>query len=525
MSVGPLRLDDCRCVACSGPNLSGPAAADSNVVLQRAIRCADCGASYDVVWGVPFLGRYEPDDILGLIEIAANIVNRGKFGVTPEVVEQWEENLANYHAAPEKDEFLAANPQANSPFLLNRYGEWQELHSLTSNLDLNGRTVLDVGAGLGFDSHRLSLRGAKVTALEFSPILSEAGAQNFPCIRWIGGFAHALPFQTASFDAVFCNAALHHMRDIPAAIGECLRVLKPGGHLITTCDSFRANNSSEDFELKIFDNDPTVLMGVNERIPRLAEFVSPLLENRERIDVEIFTHTLYNALSNEGGTCTLDTITPWDIDRDIEMLEQRSGSLALKVRLTKPWEKSPVKQTDGILDAGEFAPSLTDESSALAHLAAFIPKSCVNLVFPGKVGTKFEMLNGWRLPQGGKSFRIAYRRGRWFLRRRASQTELNFQIMTHANTTPDDREIAVLINGSKALEFRPTPGEFHPVLLDLSGAPPDLTFALEIRLVTDVVDLEAGSFKVRNRQFGGTEASLMERAKSIGQAFAKMWVH
>ena len=53
-------------------------------------------------------------------------------------------------------------------------------------------TVLDIGAGPGFDAKRLALRVGRVTALEFSPILAEAGLASFPDLRWIGGFSHAL---------------------------------------------------------------------------------------------------------------------------------------------------------------------------------------------------------------------------------------------------------------------------------------------------------------------------------------------
>jgi ubiquinone/menaquinone biosynthesis C-methylase UbiE len=52
-------------------------------------------------------------------------------------------------------------------------------------------------------------------------------------MRWIGGFSHVLRFTHGSFDFVFANAALHRIRDIPAAISEMLRVLRPGGYLIS----------------------------------------------------------------------------------------------------------------------------------------------------------------------------------------------------------------------------------------------------------------------------------------------------
>lgn len=44
--------------------------------------------------------------------------------------------------------------------------------------------------------------------------------------------AEKLPFEDNSFDNVFVIASLHHFLDIPAALKEAKRVLKPNGHLI-----------------------------------------------------------------------------------------------------------------------------------------------------------------------------------------------------------------------------------------------------------------------------------------------------
>ncbi len=41
-----------------------------------------------------------------------------------------------------------------------------------------------------------------------------------------------LPFADASFERVMVVDALHHFADQPRAIGEMLRVLKPGGRLV-----------------------------------------------------------------------------------------------------------------------------------------------------------------------------------------------------------------------------------------------------------------------------------------------------
>lgn len=501
--------DDIRCVACGGDVI-----ATSN---DSALTCRACHAVYPSVWGVPFVGSYEADDILGLIEIAANTGNRGKFGVTPEVVENWERLLAAYHDAPNKAEFVTRRPDAQSPFLPNRYGEWVEVTRLAGDINLQGRDVLDIGAGLGFDSHRIAMRGARVTALEFSPLLAEAGNVNFPHIRWIGGFSHVLPFKSGSFDAVFCNAALHHMRDVPAAISEALRVLRPGGYLITTCDSFCPSNAMDDAELNIFDAQPAVLLGVNEGVPRFSEFVATPRLHPALVDVELFTHTLYNAPS--GGTLT--ELTPWNLARDGAMLAKRSGSLAMRLLLKAPWPEPARLQADSVLTPMQYAAWLTSESSAVACLAPLIPERCLDLPFPGTRGSKFELLNGWRLQRPFQYARTAYRRGRWFLRRPTNADSLVFELGLPDAPGIAEGHVDILLDGVEIDKQRLTAGSWSRVVVNLARIPAAQVFALEIRKRDGDDSLDGAAFVARNRRFilaQGIDAAQATAGFATGEA-------
>lgn len=509
MSAAPAE-DDLRCIRCANGRLS-------SVANGADLTCAACGAAYPEILGVPFIAAYEQEEIVSLIEVTANIVNRGNFGVTPAVVEEWEGMLAGYHAAEDKAAFVRETESARTPYLLNRYGEWVELQVLTEDLALDGRRVLDLGAGLGFDSHRLALKGADVTALEFSPVLSEWGAENFPHMRWIGGLAHVLPFQSNSFDAVFCNAALHHFSDISAAITEGLRVLREGGVLITTCDSFRADHQDELAEARIFAREPAVLMGVNERVPRFSEFMRALLQHREHIDVTIYTHTLYNAPSPSGEEVTLTDLTAWDFDKDLAMLSARSGSLALKVTLKRALETPARSLSNPVLQPQEFAAVLTDSAAAAARLAPLAPAGYINLPFPGAPGaiSKFELLNGWLLPEHRVSSRSAYKRGRWFLRRKPSEHYLLFDVRTPRGEKQGDVTIEVRVNGAVALSEPAVRGAWKRFSVDLSATEPDTTFALEVRAETGSDSLEGGCFDVRDRQFAATAGgSILGRARA-----------
>lgn len=490
-----LYINDLRCVSCNGEQ--------DLTTNDVGLVCARCGASYPNVWGVPFIGSYEAEDVLGLIEIAANTHNRGNFGITPEVVESWETILAEYHDTPDKEAFLNGLDQSKLQWLQHRYHEWLEVNHLSADIRLAGMDVLDIGAGLGFDSHRLAMRGANVTALEFSPLLAEAGKAHFPHIRWIGGFSHALPFKSCSFDAAFCNAALHHMRDIPAAISEALRVLRPGGYLITTCDSFCPSHAKDDAELSIFDSEPSVLLGVNERIPRFTEFVATLLRHSKILEVELFTHTLYNA----PGHGTITSLTRWDFANDRTILETCSGSLAMRIRLKFNWQAPARQQYDSFLAPLQYADWLESGTSAVSRLAPLIPRQYLDLPFPGAYGTKFEMLNGWHLVRPFQYARTAYRRARWFLCRPVDGNTLTFQIGLPHGLGGVPSRFEVLLDGNLIDEYFLRLDAWKSVHVDVSRYLPGQTFAIEILKSDGDDSLDGSAFVVRDRYFLGTSTT------------------
>jgi ubiquinone/menaquinone biosynthesis C-methylase UbiE len=107
-----------------------------------------------------------------------------------------------------------------------RLGPWRQ-HLLE---DLHG-DVLEIGAGTGTNFEHYPA-DARVVALEPDPfMLRRAEAKRRPNIELRQAPAEDLPFADASFDVVVATLVLCTVRDLPRALSEIRRVLRPGGEL------------------------------------------------------------------------------------------------------------------------------------------------------------------------------------------------------------------------------------------------------------------------------------------------------
>ncbi len=94
---------------------------------------------------------------------------------------------------------------------------------------------LEIGAGTGYFSLNLLEAGVvgEATCSDLSPGMLETLAANARRlgreVRLEQADAEDLPFEDASFDLVLGHAVLHHIPDLPRAMGEFARVLAPGG--------------------------------------------------------------------------------------------------------------------------------------------------------------------------------------------------------------------------------------------------------------------------------------------------------
>jgi ubiquinone/menaquinone biosynthesis C-methylase UbiE len=99
---------------------------------------------------------------------------------------------------------------------------------------LNGKVVLDIGCGLGYNSILFAKQGAYVYGIDISPKMIERAKETAvnhgvsERISFCVMNAEALEFADETFDIVYGHSILHHL-DLEKARTEIYRVLKKGG--------------------------------------------------------------------------------------------------------------------------------------------------------------------------------------------------------------------------------------------------------------------------------------------------------
>jgi len=97
--------------------------------------------------------------------------------------------------------------------------------------------AIDLGSGGGHVSFHVAPHVREVVAYDLSPdmlaaVAKSATERSLGNIRTQQGVVERLPFPDASFDFVLSRYSAHHWHDVPAALREARRVLKPGGRAV-----------------------------------------------------------------------------------------------------------------------------------------------------------------------------------------------------------------------------------------------------------------------------------------------------
>jgi SAM-dependent methyltransferase len=102
--------------------------------------------------------------------------------------------------------------------------------------DLDGRRILEVGAGTGRDAVALAKAGAEVLTLDYVAgslgLTVKAAGLSGTTVAPVCGDGTGSPFADGTFDVVFHQGLLEHFPDPLPLLRDNIRILKPGGHVV-----------------------------------------------------------------------------------------------------------------------------------------------------------------------------------------------------------------------------------------------------------------------------------------------------
>lgn len=101
---------------------------------------------------------------------------------------------------------------------------------------IEGRIVMEIGAGSGRDLLELARLGARGVVLDYSPaslalVKAQADAQGIP-VMFVQADATRMPFRDGAIDVSFHQGLLEHFRDPMPLLVENARVTRSGGRMI-----------------------------------------------------------------------------------------------------------------------------------------------------------------------------------------------------------------------------------------------------------------------------------------------------
>ncbi|MHA2181385.1 MAG: class I SAM-dependent methyltransferase [Promethearchaeota archaeon] len=183
----------------------------------------------------------------------------------------------------------------DSEELRNKLGKeftfiFNDINPVLQDLELEKTAkVLDIGTGMGWMAITLAMSNYEVITGEPESDESEYAKQDWlesakkanvdHMITYTPFKAEEMPFEDASFDAIFILGSLHHVDNQQATLKECLRVLRLNG---TIC---------------IFEPNDNLMKIIREnKFPSHPDAVDPRIYTEElHLSLELIERPYYNA--------------------------------------------------------------------------------------------------------------------------------------------------------------------------------------------------------------------------------------
>ena len=151
------------------------------------------------------------------------------------IQQYWERNVPGLDVGLSKG-YLLYSKEFYLEVDKNRFVMEPYIPKLINTIVENGKRLLEVGCGIGYDLREFSRRGMEVFGIDLSfknTLLTKKGLDIFNLKGYVvTADAENLPFKDNSFDLVYSFGVLHHTPDTQKAIDEIYRVLKTGGKCI-----------------------------------------------------------------------------------------------------------------------------------------------------------------------------------------------------------------------------------------------------------------------------------------------------
>jgi ubiquinone/menaquinone biosynthesis C-methylase UbiE len=160
----------------------------------------------------------------------------------------WEETIKFIRTKPEYNNLvLQAYIHEDLELNIKNFGssqEFLETLKIFNKYAPGAQSILDIGSGNGISSINFALNNYTVSSVEPDKsltvgngaikILKEKYALDKLTVY--ESFAEDIKFNDNEFDIVYARQSMHHANDLKSFVSECLRVLRPGGLLLTVRD-------------------------------------------------------------------------------------------------------------------------------------------------------------------------------------------------------------------------------------------------------------------------------------------------
>jgi arsenite methyltransferase len=179
-----------------------------------------------------------------------------------------------------------------------------------------GERVLDIGSGPGLLADEMAEEvgpEGRVHGIDPSESMLAIARRRDTPVEYAAGDALALPFADAAFDAAVATQVYEYVPDMPAALAEVRRVLRPGGRLLildTDWDSIVWHSSDRERMLRVLAkwNDHLADPYLPRRLPRLLRAAGFELRNAAIIpilnqgaDTDVFSRGLLAVIADFVG--------------------------------------------------------------------------------------------------------------------------------------------------------------------------------------------------------------------------------